>query len=151
MEFMLLIGAALLCCTGLILGLGDKKLTVTTALPNGAASVTGTAIDLESTSEFVADVEFELYVPALTVTQLANTQTITYIVQTCAESGFSSPTDLIAVLGLQTGAGGVGDAAIRKRFRLPTTTLRYVRMKATKAGASDASTASMIFKCLQLG
>ena len=95
--------------------------------------------------------EFELYVPALTVTQLANTQTITYIVQTCAESGFSSPTDLIAVLGLQTGAGGVGDVAIRKRFRLPTTTLRYVRMKATKAGASDASTASMIFKCLQLG
>ena len=135
---------------GAILGLGDKLLTVTTALPNGAASTTSTAIDLLSTAEFLADVEFEVYVPALTVTQLADTQTITYIVETCAESGFSSPTTFITSLGVQTGAGGAGCAEMRKRFRLPTTTLRYVRIKATKAGASNASTASMIFKCLQL-
>ena len=142
--------AALLCCMGAVLGLADQSLKVTTALPNGAVSVTGTAIDLESTAEFLADVEFEVFAPALTVTQLGDTQTITYIVETASEPTFSSPTTFISSLFVQTGAGGVGAATNTKRFRLPTTTLRYVRIKATKTGATNASTASMIFKCLQL-
>lgn len=136
---------------GTVLGLQDKTLIITQALPNGAASVTSTAIDLESTGgEFLADVEFELTVPALTVTQLADTQTITYIVETSASSGFGSITTLNASLAVSTGAGGAGDVAVSKRFRVPSNVLRYIRIKATKTGASNASTASLTFKLLTL-
>lgn len=150
----LIIMSLLCCCFGTVLGLRDKTLTLTAALPNGAASTTTAAIDLESVSpnsDFLADVEFELTVPALTVSQLADTQTITYIVETSATSGFGSITTLIASLAVSTGTGGAGDAAVSRRFRLPSNCQRYVRIKATKTGASNASTASMTFALLALG
>ncbi len=147
----LIIAAAALCCLGTVLGLGDKSLTITQALPNGAASTTSTAIDLESTGgEFLADVEFEVAVPALTTGQIGDTQTITYIVETSESSGFGSVTTLIASLAVSTGAGGAGCAAVLARFRLPSTVQRYVRIKATKTGASNASTASLTFRCLAI-
>lgn len=139
------------CCLGTVLGLGDKLLTVTKALPNGAASITTDGIDLETTGgEFLADVEFEVIAPALNSTLLPDTQTITYIVETSADAAFGAITTFISSLMVQTGAGGVGAAAVTKRFRLPTTALRYVRIKATKTGAANASTASVTFRCLQL-
>lgn len=136
---------------GTVLGLQDNNLIVTKALPNGAASVTSDAIDLESTSgEFLADVEFELTVPALTTTQLGDTQTITYIVETSAAADFGSITTLNATLAVSTGAGAAGDVAVSKRFRVPSAVLRYIRIKATKTGATNASTASLTFKLLTL-
>ncbi len=150
MTYFLILAAAL-CCIGTVLGLADKTLTVTTALPNGAASVNGTGIDLESTTgEFLADVEFECSSPALTVAQMVNADTLTFIVETCAEPTFAAPTTFISSLFVQTGAGGVGCAAAVRRFRLPTTTLRYVRIKATKTGTGNATTANMTFRLLQL-
>jgi hypothetical protein len=145
--------ALLLCCLGAVLGLADKTYTITQALPNGAASTTSSGIDLETVStsaDLLADIEFSVFAPALTTTELGDTQTITYIVQTATDAAFTSPTDLIASLFVQTGAGGAGAATNTKRFRLPTNVQRYVRIKATKTGASNASTASLIFKLLQL-
>jgi len=136
---------------GTVLGLQDKLLIVTKALPNGAASITSDAIDLETSGgEFLADVEFELTVPALTTGQLGDTQTITYIVETSASSGFGSITTLNSALAVSTGAGGAGDVAVSKRFRVPSNVLRYIRIKATKTGATNASTASLTFKLLTL-
>jgi hypothetical protein len=144
--------AMLTLCFGTVLGLRDKSLIQTKALPNGAASTVTDGFDLESTGgEFLADVELELSVPALTTGQLGDTQTITYSVEMSATSGFDSTTVLASSIGVQTGAGGAGDAALVRRFRLPTTVLRYVRVKATKAGATNASTASMTVSILQLG
>jgi len=147
----LMLLSAFLLCFGTVIGLRDKSLTVTNALPNGAAATTSTVFDLESVSgEFVASVEFELSVPALTTGQLGDTQTITYSVEMSTTSGFDSTVVLYGSLGVQTGAGGAGDAALLKRFRLPTTVYRYVRVKATKTGATNASTASMTVSLLQL-
>jgi hypothetical protein len=149
---LLLILSALMLCLGTVVGLRDKSLIFTNALPNGAAATTSTVIDLESTppGDFLAPIEFELTVPALTTTQLGDTQTITYSVEMSATSGFGSTTVLYGSIGVQTGAGGAGDVALTRRFRLPTNVLRYVRVRATKTGASNASTASMIVSVLQL-
>lgn len=148
-HFLILL-ACLSLCFGTVLGLRDKSLTITAALPNGAASTTTAAIDLESgtSGDFVANVELELSVPALTSTEVADTQTITYIVETSATSGFGSTTTLMT---LQTVTGSSGVAALTRRFKLPTNVQRYVRVKATKTGASNASTSSMTLTLLMVG
>ena len=150
-PIILMLIAVSLACFGTVLGLRDKSLILTAALPNGAAATTTAAIDLESgpSSDFLADVEFELSVPALTVGQVADTQTIAYTVETSATSDFSSTTVLMS-LQTVTGAGGTGVAALTRRFKLPTNVQRYVRIRATKTGASNASTASMTFALLQV-
>lgn len=123
----------------------DANLKVTKALPNGAASVTSNGIDLmESTrGDFVADVEWLLSAPALAVGQLANGSTMTYIIEHDTDVAFGTAATLIDKAIVQTGAGGVGDAAKTYRFRLPTTVKRYIRAKATNSAAADASAASL--------
>lgn len=153
MLFQILFALLSVLVLGTVLGRADKLLTFTAALPNGAASTTSTAIDLETVApanDLLAHVEFEVQAPALTTGQLGDTQTITYIVETSATSDFSSITTLIASLAVQTGAGGAGAVAVTKRFQLPTDCQRFVRIKATKTGASNASTASLTFRLLQL-
>lgn len=145
---LLMVIAVSLACFGTVLGLRDKSLIQTKALPNGAASTVTDGFDLETSSgEFLADVELELSVPALTSTEVADTQTIAYTVEMSATSNFSSAT-AIGTLATVTGSSGV--AATVKRFRLPSTVQRYVRVKATKTGASNASTASMTVSLLTL-
>lgn len=132
---------------GMTFALKDKSLIITTALPNGAASTSSTGIDLVAgtVGDNLADVEFVVEAPALTTSQLGDGQTITYIVETDNDSAFGSATTVISSLILQTGAGGAGDGAETARFRLPSNCERYVRVKATKTGASNASTASFTF------
>jgi len=89
-----------------------------------------------------------LTAPALTVGELADTQTITYSIEMDDNAAFSSATVLAASVLVQTGAGGAGAAAGTHRFKLPSNCERYVRHKATKAGASNASTASMTSQIL---
>ena len=127
--------------------------TATAALPNGAATTTTTGIDLETVStsaDFLARAEFLLSAPALTTGQLADTQTITYSIETATDAAFTSPVVFNASMFVQTGAGAAGDVAKSARFRLPTNVLRYVRAKAIKTGASNASTASMTLKLVTL-
>jgi flagellar capping protein FliD len=123
----------------------DASLKLTKALPNGAATVTSSSVDTgkaTANGHQPGNVEFLLTAPALTTTELADTQTITYNVITSDNSDLSSPSTLIAGPIVQTGAGGVGAVGATYRFRLPTSAKRYVGFTAVKAGASNASTSS---------
>jgi hypothetical protein len=129
--------------------LQDATLLEPAPLP---ASTTPTAtgglnLSTDSHSDFVAQCEFILTVPALTTAQLPDGKTMTYSAELAAPSdrAFGSPSTLYT-LGTQTGAGGAGAAAIGPfRFRLPSTAQGYVRCKATPAasGTGDASGAQM--------
>lgn len=123
--------------------LKDKLLRTVHALPNGANTTNGAGLDLglTSRSEFVANSEAVVSAPALTTTELGDTQTVTYHLYHDTAVGFGSET-LLATLGLQTGAGGAGAAAAEFRLKLPSTVKRYLRLKTVKVGASNASTAS---------
>jgi hypothetical protein len=128
--------------------LRDALLKQTAALPNGAATTQTTAIQITTNpvnSEFLAkNTELLLEAPAVSTTELADTQTITYTIE-----GSTDNSTFVAVTGaaqlVQTGAGGVGAVAGSLRFRPPTNAYKYYRGKAVKAGASNASTSSMTF------
>jgi len=132
-------------------GVRDANLIKTKALPNGAAAVNSDGIDLGALSgrgARLAEAEFLLTAPALTTTELADTQTITYKFQHDDDAAFGSPTTLADGVIVQTGAGGAGAVGQTFRLRPPTNCQRYVRIVATKTGASNASTASLTFELL---
>lgn len=134
-----------MCLVGMSYALADKALTLTKALPNGAAATATDGIDLEqgTRGRLLADMEFLLEAPAMNTTQMPNAKTMTYSIEMDDNSGFSSATVINAGLLVQTGAGGAGCAAASQRFRLPSNCERYVRVKATGSGAGDASGVSM--------
>ena len=123
----------------------DKSLEVTKALPNGAAAITSDGIDTGNSSQgdFVADCELEIQAPALVVGDLANGETMIYDIEHDDAADFSGVATLEAAVITQTGAGGVGAAAVTKRFKLTDGVKRYVRIKATNSGAGDASDKSL--------
>jgi hypothetical protein len=131
--------------------LRDALLKKTVALPNGAATVQTTGLQIFTApvnSEFLAEkAELLLEAPAVNTTELADTQTITYTVE-----GSNDDSTYVTVSGaaqlVQTGAGGVGAVAGTLRYRPPTNAYKYYRAKAVKAGASNASTSSLTFSLL---
>lgn len=130
---------------GMAFALKDAKLKVTKALPNGAASITTDGIDLGhgTRGRFLANGELLISAPALTTAELPDGQTITYSVEHDTASGFGTVATLYAEVLKQTGAGGAGAAAAEVRVRPPSNVKRHVRVKATKAGAANASTKSV--------
>lgn len=126
----------------------DKQLQRTLALPNGANTTNGTGFDLEhgALGGFFADAEIVINAPALTTGELGDTQTITYSLRHSDAADFSGDSELLGNLIVQTGAGGAGAAAAEKRVRLPSNVKRYVRARAVKTGASNASTANATTK-----
>lgn len=136
---------ALVSAVGMSFLMKDTALKLTKTLPNGAATVNSTGLDLTTSSraDFMADVEFLLSSPVLTVGQLADASTIIYTIQHDTDPAFGTVADLLPAALTVTGAGGVGAAAATYRFRLPTTVKRYIRVKAVKIGAADASAASL--------
>jgi hypothetical protein len=124
----------------------DAQLTKTKALPNGAATTNSDPIDLGATSrsDFVADHEVLISAPALTTTELADTQTIKYTLEHDSDSAFGGAATVpgFADVITQTGAGGAGAAAATHRGKLPTNVKRFIRLKQVKTGASNASTSS---------
>lgn len=131
--------------------LKDAKYSVTTALPNGAATVAsaGQDLDITTNADFQAGVELLIEAPALATADLPDTETMTYDVYHDTASGFGSETLLAGSVLIQTGAGGAGDAAASVRVALPSDVKRYIRVKATNSGAGDASdkdmTTSLVF------
>ena len=129
----------------------DKGLQVTKTLPNGAAAVTTTAIDLghNTTGQFLAQCELLIESPLLDVTDLANAATLKFDIVSSANADLSSPTIVAQAVMTQTGAGGVGAAAQSVRFRPATDSQRYVGVRATNSGAGDISdksvTVSLVF------
>jgi len=123
--------------------LKDKAVKVTTALPNGAAAVNGTAIDTGcgANGDQLADVEFLLSAPALTVTEQPDDKNMTYDIEHSVDN--STFTKLLENVIVQTGAGGAGAAAATSQFRLPADANRYIRANATGDATGDSTTADM--------
>lgn len=125
--------------------LKDAQKSVTRALPNGAAAVNSTGIDLEhgSRGDVVQNMELRIEAPAVSVTQLPDTQTLKYDVECADDSGFATNLTVLAKEAVvQTGAGGAGAAAQNVNFRLGVDCRRFVRVKVTKSGAGDATAAT---------
>jgi len=131
--------------------LGDAELTVTKALPNGAATIYTDGIDLGVSDDglHLADCELEISAPALATAELGDGDTIKYSVEMDNDSAFGSPTALFPDVLTQTGADAAGAAAATKRVRLPSDVERYIRVKAVNSAAGNASgksvTASLLF------
>ena len=122
----------------------DASLQQTFTLPASTSPITSTGFQLpvSSRSDFVADGDFYISAPALNSTQLPDGSTITYSLQSDVSAAFGSPTT-VETLGVQTGAGGAGAAAVTFRFRLASITSPFVRAVATPAnGAGNCSGAS---------
>lgn len=128
----------------------DISLKKTKALPNGAASTTTDAIDLEigSRSDFVAPVELLITAPALATGVMGDGKTMKYDVLMSANSDLSSPTVIAKEVLVQTGAGGAGAATNTARFRLPSNVARYIGAKATGSTTGDCSGSSMTIELL---
>lgn len=132
-------------------GVKDASFKKTTALSNGAGTVNAVAIDIGLMTGRGAKLEgMELLItaPALTTTQLPNSETMTYKVQEDTMLACSSPETLGDAVLVQTGAGGAGAAAATARFRLPSDCQQFIRVTATKTGTGDASTVNMVTELL---
>jgi hypothetical protein len=140
----------LCAASGLMLGMGylltDTLTRVTKALPNGANTITTDGIDLGhgTRGDFLANCELKVTVPALSTTELPDTQTVTYSVEHDDAANFGTVSTLFASIAVQTGAGGAGAAGSTPTFRLPVDVKRYIRVKAVKTGAANASTSSVV-------
>lgn len=134
-----------------MLGFKDAALNKAAVLPNGANTTTTTGVQIQGAGplrDFLAQGEIKLSAPALTVTELADTQTITYTIETSDDSAFGSGNVTISTTLVQTGAGGAGSVAGALLVRPNSQVKSYVRGKAVKTGASNASTSSFTVELL---
>lgn len=125
--------------------LKDALLSVTKALPNGAATTTSDPLQLHdgttTNREFAANVELLVTAPALTTGQLPDGQTITYTVETSNTADFAVAKAISGPL-VQTGAAGAGAVTAEMRVRPPSDAQTFTRLKQVKTGAADASAKS---------
>lgn len=123
----------------------DAGLSVTKALPNGAANVTSSFIDLSNSTngDFLTNAELLIELPAQVTGVLGDATTIKCDVLTSPNSDGSGATTVATTVLTQTGAGGAGAAATSVRWRPTSDVQRYVGVKATKSAAGDASGTSM--------
>lgn len=132
----------------------DSGAAVTLALPSAASTtVTSTGFDLgETTALAVTDGkwEFLLTAPALTTTMLPNGDTMTYNIVAADNAALSTnPTTLVAGAIVQTGAGGVGAALAKYRYRLPSVSQRYIGITIVSgSGVTNSSTLSATLAAL---
>lgn len=128
----------------------DGVLTAVKALPASAGSVYTAAFDLGAgPHDLVDSVDIEVIAPALNTTQLPDTKTVTYFVQTSADD--STYVNLFEAVIVQTGAGAAGDVTstvvlpLRGRINAALGNLRrYVRVGVTTGtGAGDCSAAEV--------
>lgn len=107
----------------------DTEFITTKALPASAGSVNAAGFDVRPSGDLVADCEMLISAPALTTTELPDTETMSYKVEDSADNiTFALVADSVLV---QTGAGAAGAVAATQRFRFPTDVKRYVRVTAT--------------------
>ena len=132
----------------------DATLKLTLVLPNAANTTVNTATGIDtkasSISDFVAHCELLLSAPALNVTQLPNTDTVTYNLIASPNSNLAGAVTLATSLLVQTGSTGA--AAATARFRLPTNiavTGRYVALQAVSGtNAANMAAASATLQLL---
>jgi len=126
----------------------DARLSVTRALPTSDGTVTSSDLDLgcSAPGESLSNVELLIEVPALSSTHLPSADTLTITVQSGESATPSTTLNLVKVI---TGTGST-IAAQDIRFRLPTTTGRYVNVKFVAAGGTGdisgvSATVSLVF------
>lgn len=132
--------------------LQDALLVSTVTLPAGATTTNGNGINLNNNSaagefsaagagDFCPSMEGELLInaPALTATQLPNTDTITYNVMSSQNANLSSPTTVVAGILVQTGASSAGAAAAQARYRPPTNAQQYFFLQAVGSASGVAA------------
>ncbi len=116
---------------------------MTVASPNAttaynAAGVTWDLGPITASGVRIADMELEISVADFAVGNLANAATITWAVMTeNTDTTIDASSVLLGEVIQMLGAGGVGDEGYTVRFRLPSTTLRYVGIRAI--ASHDAS------------
>lgn len=120
----------------------DAAVQQSLTLPNGAATTTSSGIDLGA-GQHKGNVELRFDAPALSLTLLPDTQTITYTLEFSNASNFGTIGRTVS-LGVQTGATGTDPCAaiVNRRYRPANNDFRYVRAKAVKTGAANASSAA---------
>lgn len=130
----------------------DSQLVLTKALSNGAGNTATDPIDLGHNAALLgrnlADMEILIEMPALTTTELPDTETYIMSIETDDAVGFGSATVLYENVMKQTGAGGAGAAAKSTRVRLPSTVERFIRVKGTKTGTGNVSAKNMTVSLL---
>jgi len=125
----------------------DFNLTVTTALPAAAANADSDSIDMGSAgSAALESIELEISIPA--TPDLTDDDTITLTVQDSADdSTFATVTELEPLV--VTGAGGAGAAAASIKYRLPSSTRRYINVNAAVlTGGGDNTDVSYTWRLL---
>ena len=133
----------------------DAQLIVTKALPASTSAVNSPGIDLAHAAagrDLEAGMEVLLSAPALALTELPDTKTMTYKLQMDEDVAFGTPTNIYGSdLIVQTGATGTDPcAAATKRIKLPSNCERYIRAVATPAGSGtgDCSGKSLTLELL---
>jgi hypothetical protein len=131
--------------------LQDANLTVTTALPAQAASVTATSIDLGDNSDgiFPEGVALEIVCPA--TPSLASGGTITY---TVLADSVAVPTTVLtpSLTYVTTGTAGNGAALTAgvAKWKVPANVARYLSVQAT-AGTTAGNNTAISFTYRLLG
>lgn len=110
----------------------NSEVYTTRALPTADGTVTSSDLDLGVRPYDVETVELLISVPALTSTHLPSADTLTITVQSGASA---TPTTSLNLVKVITGTGST-IAAQEIRFRLPSTTERYVNVKFVAAGGT---------------
>lgn len=132
----------------------DNELIETRALSNGAGTVKGAAIEVGcgTPDDFPINVEFKIEAPALTTTQLPNSETMKYSLITADTSTFDDDGSLATLLPdvlTQTGASSAGAAAASWQGRAPIGGVRkYIGVKAVKTGTGDCTGVSVTLSML---
>ena len=115
----------------------DKAHIISRALPTADGTVTSSDIDLGAGVYKGENYELEITIPALTITQLPNADTLTITVQNGAAA---TPTTALHVFPVITGSSGHAGSVLRYRF--PSNASRYANVKIVAAGGTGDISAS---------
>jgi hypothetical protein len=126
----------------------DFDLTVTTALPAAAANADSASIDLEATGPAALEsVELEIILPA--TPSLTEDDTITLTIQDSADDSTFSAIEELATLVVTGAAAAAGGPAATRKYRLPSSTRRYINVNAAVlTGGGDNTAVSYTWRLL---
>jgi hypothetical protein len=110
----------------------NSEVYTTRALPTADGTVTSSDLDLGVRPYDLESIELLISVPELSATNLPSADTLTITVQSGSSATPSTSLNLVKVI---TGTGST-IAAQEVRFRLPSTTERYVNVKFVAAGGT---------------
>lgn len=120
--------------------LADANLTEVKALPAAAAANYSTSIDLGQTTLGPLADSIEVLVEIEATPALVDDKTITLTLKDSADDSTFTAIPSLATL-VQTGASSAGAAAASRRYKLPPTTRRYIRLDGAVLSAGGDNTA----------